>query len=133
MIYVLAGTQVATVIGAVVGLWFLLGYFQERDQLEQRTFDHNISVFERIKKESDEAIWALLNQFQQERELLIERIQHPVMTQGQAASTGREPSVSVVDEETEEKAEYPEEGSPGVVEPVQPVKPFGGSSNGSTE
>src|SRR3954466_4890820 len=120
MIYLVCGTQVLTILGILVCVRWTLAYFADRDKIEQRGYELNRQSFEQIKKESDEAIWTLINQFSKERELLLERIQHPPMTQGQAAGVGGETGATVIDEESEAKEEF---GAVGEVDEGEELPP----------
>lgn len=133
MIYAICATQLITVLCALVAVRWCIAYLVTRDKLEQRQFELNTETFQKLKTESDEALWALINQFNQEREHLIERIQHPQVTQGQAAATGVSGGASVMDDDREYKIDHPdaEDEQPTRVTPVQPVKPFGAEENGS--
>jgi hypothetical protein len=132
MIYVVCATQVFTGLCFLICLRWGLAYIADRDKLEQRGYEQDRASFEKLKQESDEAISTLINQFTKERELLLERIQHPPMTQGQAATVGAETGAAIVDEELEADEEYgkaiPEEDHEEptrVLSPTGPVQAIG--------
>lgn len=131
MIYVVCATQVLTVLCVLVCVRWILAYQSDRDKLEQRSYERDRESFEGLKRESDEAIWTLINQFSQERELLLERIQHPSNTHGQAAGVGGTTGATIVDEESEAKEEgldevnEGEEFTPSPIQAVSPIQAIG--------
>lgn len=106
-----------------------------------------------IVSQSNEQVVQILDKAYRDREILLERIQHPeyMKAQAPAADKGAKSKPHTMDEEKEFELEHPdappqevpgaEDIIPGArpedeeIKPVEPVRPFGKgrSDNGSTE
>lgn len=162
MIYILCVTQILTVTGALVGVWWVKEYFEkqteasnhERGLVMQHAKEVTLASQECVKQaiESSQAqLQTVLDKSFRDREILLERIQHPEYMKAQAHSApGHEKAVpTTVDEISEWEREHPDETwersdltamIPGArledaeLTPVPSVQPFGkGRSHGTTE
>lgn len=142
MTYIICATQLVTVLCGLIAVRWCIAYAETRDKLDLTWSEKDREEWVRMKQESDQALMALISTFgvdmqrlrmdhAKERELLIERIQHPTITQGQAAGIGGETSVSYDDEEAQAKRDFPDSEVNPAVQPIQPVAPIGGNDNGS--
>lgn len=136
MIYAIVATQTLTVACLVLAVRWGLSYLSDRYRQEQEGTELLLRMFfeTEAKKEleSKEQLKDLIEQFNKERELLIERIQHPETARGQAAGVGGETGSTIVDEEAEakdegliEEVEEAEEISPTPIRPVGPIQAIG--------
>lgn len=140
MIYLVCATQLVTVLCGLTAVRWCIAYVIDRDNRQDRVYGDLIAQYTDILvKERVEAynrLQEILAQSVKERELLIERIQHPEVTKGQAAGVDGTSSVAYIDEEEEARLdqEYEEDEDPISV-PIQPVKPINlrGENHGSTE
>lgn len=122
MIYILAGTQVLTIIGVLVCVRWVLAYLADKDQTIERLVQVHREEFFKLLVESQNQLKGAREEAFKEREYLLTRIQHPEQAIAQAPSVGVPTSVSFMDEQEEYLREHPEEADE-VIRPLQPVKP----------
>lgn len=163
MIYALCITQVLTIVGAVLIVNWMLTRLKQAEEEGNRLVREALGVAKAanessqelvrtIVEHSDAQVQAVIDKAYRDREILLERIQHPeyMKAQAPAADKGAKSKPHTMDEEREFELEHPDapkeapsaEGIiPGArpedeeIKPVEPVRPFGKgrSDNGSTE
>lgn len=163
MIYFVCGVQLVMLVGVAVVVNWMLTHLAKSQREAAETVAASITQMRLVTESSQEAIQAIVSQSQdqvaqimdkayRDREILLERIQHPeyMKAQAPAADKGAKAKPHTMDEEREFELEHPDapqespsagEIIPGArpedteIKPVEPVRPFGRgrSQNGSTE
>lgn len=131
MLYVFCAAQVFTVISLLVlGKW-VLDHLSKNEERTTKALLDMVSYIETNRMSTEKQIQAVLERAFRERELLLERVQHPEHTQAQAAGATGTTGISVLDEEGEAREEGlidedEDEEDTQVLKPLKPVQPVGG-------